>query len=111
LPVIFTGNRDKAEAFIDALKAYLCLNERVPPLNTYRGKTAFALTLIQGEAVEDFAREQGDAYDNNPYEALAVWRDFLLAFGEHFIDSQRDAKAHDALEKLKLEGTNIDQYV
>jgi hypothetical protein len=27
LPVIFTGERDKAEAFLEALKGYLRLNE------------------------------------------------------------------------------------
>jgi hypothetical protein len=66
LPVIFTGERNKAEAFLKALKGYLRLNEQVPPLDTWRGKTALALTLIQGEAVEDFVREQGDAYDSDP---------------------------------------------
>jgi hypothetical protein len=35
LPVIFTGERDKVEAFLEALKGYLRLNERVPPLDTW----------------------------------------------------------------------------
>jgi hypothetical protein len=49
LPLIFTGDRTKAELFIRALTSYLRLNELVPPLNTYKGRMAFAMTLIQGD--------------------------------------------------------------
>jgi hypothetical protein len=111
LPVIFTGERDKAEAFLEALKGYLRLNERVPPLDTWRGKTALTLTLIQGEAVEDFVREQGDAYDSDPRELRALWSNFLQAFEHRFLDTQRDAKARESIEKLTLEDGNIDLYI
>jgi hypothetical protein len=49
LLLIFTGDRTKAELFLRALTSYLRLNERVPPLNTYKGHMAFAMTLIQGD--------------------------------------------------------------
>jgi hypothetical protein len=111
LPVIFTGERDKAEAFLKALKGYLHLNERVPPLDTWCGKTALAPTLIQGEAVEGFAREQGDIYDGDPHKIHDMWIKFLQAFEHCFLDTRRDAKAQESIEKLTLEDGNIDLYI
>jgi hypothetical protein len=64
LPIIFQGDRSKAEDFVDALKHYLRLNRAATPLDTYLGKVALALTLIQGPDVVDFSREQGDILDN-----------------------------------------------
>ena len=69
LPLIFNGDRAKARLFIRALTSYLRLNERVPPLNTYKGRMAFAMTLIQGEKVDSFIQEQAEIYDQ-AYEAV-----------------------------------------
>ena len=46
LPLIFDGDCTKARLFIRALTSYLQLNKRVPPLNTYKGRMVFAMTLI-----------------------------------------------------------------
>jgi hypothetical protein len=72
---------------------------------------ALALTLIQGEAVEDFVREQGDAYDSDLRELRALWSNFLQSFEHRFLDTQRDAKARESIEKLTLEDVNIDLYI
>ena len=110
LPIIFQGDRDKADDFIDALKHYLRLNRETPPLNTYIGKVALALTLIQGPDVVDFTREQGDILDN-AFEDRDVWDDFIAAFEARFQDTQRETKAMIALERLKLERDHVDEYV
>ena len=68
LPLIFDGDCTKARLFIKALTSYLQLNERVPPLNTYKGRMAFAMTLIQGDKVDSFIQEQVEVYDH-AYEA------------------------------------------
>jgi hypothetical protein len=110
LPLIFTGDRTKAELFVRALTSYLRLNELVPPLNTYKGRMAFAMTLIQGDRVDSFIREQADIYDRS-YEAPQTWTNFLAAFQERFLDTQRDTKARQKLETLKLKGIDVDSYV
>jgi len=110
LPITFTGDRTKAELFIRALTSYLRLNERVPPLNTYKGRVAFAMTLIQGERVDSFIREQEEIYDRT-FEAPQTWANFLAAFRERFLDTQRDTKARQKLETLKLKGIDVDSYV
>jgi hypothetical protein len=110
LPLIFTGDRTKAELFLRALTSYLHLNERVPPLNTYKGCMAFAMTLIQGDRVDSFIREQADIYDRS-FEAPQTWVNFLTAFQERFLDTQRDTKARQKLESLKLKGIDVDSYV
>ena len=110
LPLIFTGDRTKAELFLRALTSYLRLNERVPPLNTYKGRMAFAMTLIQGDRVDSFIREQAEIYDRS-FEAPQTWANFLVAFQERFLDTQRDTKARQRLETLKLKGIDVDSYV
>ena len=110
LPLIFTGDRTKAELFLRALTSYLHLNERVPPLNTYKGRMAFAMTLIQGDRVDSFIREQAEIYDRS-FEAPQTWANFLVAFQECFLDTQRDTKARQKLESLKLKGIDVDSYV
>ena len=83
LPIIFQGDREKVDDLVDALKHYLCLNRETPPLNTYIGKVALALTLIQGPDVVDFTREQGNILDN-AFEDRDVWDDFIAAFKARF---------------------------
>ena len=110
LPLIFDGDRTKARLFIRALTSYLRLNERVPPLNTYKGRMAFAMTLIQGEKVDSFIQEQAEIYEQ-AYEAPQTWNNFLDAFERRFLDTQRDTKARQKLEYLRLKGINVDTYV
>ena len=110
LPIIFQGDRDKADDFVDTLKHYLHLNRETPPLNTYIGKVALALMLIQGPEVVDFTCEQGDILDN-AFKDRDVWDNFIAAFKARFQDTQRETKAMIALERLKLERDHIDEYV
>ena len=110
LPLIFDGNCAKARLFIRALTSYLRLNERVPPLNTYKGRMAFAMTLIQGEKVDSFIQEQAEVYER-AYEAPQTWDNFLDTFERRFLDTQRDTKARQKIEYLQLRGIDVDAYV
>ena len=93
-----------------ALTSYLQLNERVPPLNIYKGRMAFAMILIQGDEVDSFFQEQVEVY-NHVYEAPQTWDNFLDAFERQFLDTQQDTKARQKLEYLWLKGIDIDAYV
>jgi hypothetical protein len=46
LPAIFDGNRERADDFIEELKAYIHLNQRAMTL--YIQRLALTLTLIKG---------------------------------------------------------------
>lgn len=87
LPPIFNRDGTKAQLFIRALTSYLRLNEWVPPLNTYKGKMVFAMTLIQGDKVDSFIQEQVEIYDR-AYEAPQTWDNFLDAFESRFLNTQ-----------------------
>ena len=71
---------------------------------------AFAMTLIQGEKVDSFIQEQAEVYDR-AYEAPQTWDNFLDAFERRFLDTQRDTKARQKLEYLRLKGIDVDAYV
>ena len=71
---------------------------------------AFAMTLIQGDRVDSFIREQAEIYDRS-FEAPQTWANFLVAFQERFLDTQRETKARQKLESLKLKGIDVDSYV
>jgi len=83
LPAIFVGNRSEAEAFIDGIQAYICLNRDVPGFTSPMKKIALTLTLMQGEKVAGWAHDMGQALnelnlatDNFP----ALWDAFLAKF-------------------------------
>ena len=71
---------------------------------------AFAMTLIQGEKVDSFIQEQAEVYER-AYEAPQTWDNFLDAFKRRFLDTQRDTKARQKLEYLRLKGIDVDAYV
>jgi hypothetical protein len=68
------------------------------------------MTLIQGDRVDSFIREQADIYDRS-FEAPQTWTNFLTDFQEHFLDTQWDTKARQKLETLRLKGIDVDSYV
>ena len=51
LPHKFTGDRTKADKFIEEVKAYFRVNEDVAGFNLPIKKVAFTLTLIKGDEV------------------------------------------------------------
>jgi hypothetical protein len=51
LLLVFIGDRELAEQFLDKLEGYSLLNWAVPQYNRGGNKTALALTLIRGPDV------------------------------------------------------------
>ena len=83
LPHKFTGNRTKADDFIEEVKAYFHINEDVAEFNSPIKKVAFTLTLIKGDEVAGWVRDIGiwidrlnRVHDNFPI----VWTQFLDEF-------------------------------
>ena len=54
LPNIFTGDRNKAAAFIESIKQYIRLNDEVPSFRSPMKKVALTLTLMQGEEISNW---------------------------------------------------------
>ena len=59
LPHEFTGDRTKADDFIEEVKVYFCVNEDVAGFNSPIKKVAFTLTLIKGDEVAGWVRDMG----------------------------------------------------
>jgi hypothetical protein len=113
LPAVFAGDRALAEAFIDSLKAYFRLNHQVPNFQSYLTRIALALTLIQGPLVAEWTRHTGDWLElQNPIadDVRDTWNQFETQFLTSFADSQRDQRARNQLETLRMKWPFIDQY-
>ena len=113
LPNIFTGDRTKADQFIDALKDYIHLNCGVSGMNSHIRHVSLALTLIQGDQVAGWKGSIGNWVDTlqDADDIPAVWAQFLHEFATQYQDSQKEQRAKAALEQLKLKGLFIDQYI
>jgi hypothetical protein len=113
LPPIFDGDRTKSEEFLDLLKAYFCLNHQVPAFQSFLTRIVLALTLIQGPLVQEWTRHMGDWLDDRiPIldDNRASWNWFTDQFMASFTDTQRDQRARNQLETLRMKWPDIDQY-
>jgi hypothetical protein len=91
LPEPFTSDRTKAGNFIEAMKTYICLNQRVPGFESAMQKINLALTLMHGEKVTGWVKNVGAALDElNPDtdDVDKLWTTFLKEFAQQYTDSQ-----------------------
>jgi hypothetical protein len=92
LPQVFTGNRTRADDFIEEVKGYLRLNQDVAGFNSPMKKIAFALMLIKGTDTAGWTRDMGVFLDGlNPGDnILELWMQFLAEYGQQFQDTQKE---------------------
>jgi hypothetical protein len=91
LPKPFTGDRDKAGNFIEVMKTYICLNQRVPGFESAMQKINLALTLMHGKKVARWVKNVGAALDElNPdtNDVNKLWTTFLEEFTQQYTDTQ-----------------------
>ena len=113
LPAVFAGDRTLAESFINSLKAYFRLNHQAPNFQSYLTRIALALTLLQGPLVTEWARHTRnwlDMQDLAMDDTQDTWNQFETQFLTTFADSQRDQRAQNQLEMLRMKWPLIDQY-
>jgi len=75
---------------------------------------AFTLTLIKGPDIAGWTRNMGevlDALDPLVDNIPAVWDQFLYEFSAQFQDSQREGRARQKLENLRMKFPDIDGYI
>ena len=114
LPHKFTGNRTKADDFIEEVKAYFCVNEDVAGFNSPIKKVAFTLTLIKGDEVAGWVRDIGiwiDGLDRVQDNFPIVWTQFLDKFEAQFQDPNKQQQGRIALEKCRMRWPDIAQYI
>ena len=82
-------------------------------------KASYFLSLLSGSKVVGWVKQQHDWLDKikaDPHGCLLfygldIWQVLEAKFKKAFIDYVAREKAHDNLQKLKMQEGNIDQYV
>ena len=113
-PTVFTGDRAKADEFMHELKLYQFLNATAPVMIDPYRKVAHALTFIQGGAIAEWKRSVENWIMGRPILApphVDVWEEFEQDFIQDWDDTNAHYKAAAELDKLKMEGSNIDHYI
>jgi ribosomal protein S10 len=113
-PTIFNGDRARADEFMHELKLYQFLNSTAPVMTDPYRKVAHALTFIQGSAVAEWKRSVENWVMRRPIPTpphVDVWEEFEQDFIQDWDDTNAHYKAAAELDKLKMEGSNIDHYI
>jgi hypothetical protein len=114
LPDPFYGKREEAEKFLREVQGYFRSNRQVAGYNSPIRKVAITLTLLKGQDVSAWADRMGDWIDTlHPVDDDIddVWTTFLAEFRDQYADSQRQQRARQELETLRMTGTEIDKYI
>ena len=114
LPHEFTGDRTKADDFIEEVKAYFRVNEDVAGFNSPIKKVAFTLTLIKGDEVTGWVRDMRiwiDGLDRVQDNLPIVCPQFLDEFEAQFQDPNKQQRGRIALEKCRMQRPDIAQYI
>ena len=113
-PTVFTGDRAKADEFMHELKLYQFLNSTAPVMTDPYRKVAHALMFVQGSVVAEWKRSIENWIMRRPILTpphVDVWEEFEQDFIQDWDDTNAHYKAAAELDKLKMEGSNIDHYI
>ena len=114
LPQIFTGDRAKAQDFLDEVLGYFHANRGVTGFESPMCKVLITLTMIKGSEVAGWARDMGrwiDTLDPAVDNIELVWEQFQTEFTEQFTDSQQQQCARLDLDNCCMKFPEIDQYI
>src|SRR5882757_10328715 len=116
-PQIFDGERERTQLFLSQWEIYWGLNYQVDAMAQPYSRVLCFLSYIQGPEVQDWVmhelrwlREQvhaGHVLPTNPW----LWAQMMVHFGNAFVDTMTQAKAHNELTKLRMEGGHINEYI
>ena len=96
------------------LKLYQFLNSTAPVMTDPYRKVAHALTFVQGNAVAEWKWSVENWIMRRPIPTpphVDVWEEFEQDFIQDWDDTNAHYKAAAELDKLKMEGSNIDHYI
>jgi hypothetical protein len=118
-PDVFNGDRRKSETFIQQFNVHWGLNDNHEIMQVPYLRTMYALSLIKGPLVKDWANDQvvelrnKVSRANNPIlrDDNTLWNEFNAAFIAAFSDTARVQNAHMSLQHLKMRGDDLDTYI
>jgi hypothetical protein len=118
-PDVFNGDHKKSEVFLQQFNVHWGLNDNHEIITTPYLRTIYALSLIKGPLVNDWANDQVTELHNkvtctqNPIgrNREVLWTEFSATFTATFTDTARAQNAHMALMHLRMKGSDLDTYI
>ena len=113
-PFIFDRNRQKTDCFLHELRLYQFVNAAHPIMMNLWQKVAHALTYINGPNVYEWKRDAENWILSIPAPSAPnkmVYDDFDKEFVKSWTDTNEPYQAATALDKLRMQHDNIDQYI
>ena len=118
-PDVFNGDHRKSERFIQQFNVHWGLNDNHEIMQVPYLCTMYALSLIKGPLVKDWANDQvveprnKVSRANNPIlrDDNTLWNEFNAAFIAAFSDTARVQNAHMSLQHLKMRDDDLDTYI
>jgi hypothetical protein len=114
LSLVFMGDRELVEQFLDKLEGYFLLNQAMPRYNGGGNKTALVLTLIRGADMSGWAKDMQRwlaSLDPWHFELPEVYKTFVAEFMEQFTDMQATIRVQTKLDNLHMKHPQIDKYI
>jgi Retrotransposon gag protein/Zinc knuckle len=109
-PGTFDGARDKSKEFLAQFEGWALLNSDKEVFTNPFKKSALFLTYLVGPNINDWTALQRKVLTDNPRNPDA-WSDLRQAFIEAYRDTGEQVIGLNTLEKLKMQGGNIDDYI
>jgi Retrotransposon gag protein/Zinc knuckle len=109
-PLPFTGERDRAEEFIDAVEDHFLLNHQFTPYHSFHTRIAYTLSLLQGPDVASWRRSKRIWLGTQP-DNQDTYNQFIAQFRAQYLDTGKTQRARTKLRNLKMHWPHIDQYI
>jgi len=114
LPQIFTGNRAKAQDFLDEVLGHFYANRGVTGFESPMHKVSITLTMIKASEVAGWGHDMErwiDALDPAINDIELIWEQFQAEFTEQFTNSQQQQCVRLDLDSCRMKFPEIDQYI
>ena len=111
---VFEGDRQKTDHFLHELRLYQFVNAGHPIMTNPWQKVAHALTYVSGPNVYEWKRSVENWILSIPAPSApnkTVYEDFEEEFIESWTDMNEPHRAAAALDKLRVKGEEIDEYI
>ena len=109
-PLAFTGERARAEEFINMIKDHFLLNHQFTPYHSALTRIAYTLSPVQGPEVNSWRCLMHNWVLTQP-DNRDTYNQFITQFHAQFLDSEKALRAHNKLRSLKMSWPHINQYI
>ena len=113
-PFAFDGNRQKTDHFLHELRLYQFVNATHPIMINPWQKVTHALTYMSGPNIYEWKQSAENWILSIPAPSAPnkmIYEDFEEEFIESWTDTNEPYRAAVALDKLRMKGENVDEYI